>query len=195
MMKTFFQTIICLLIGIAPVLAQDGVFKKHYVNHTEFGGLFGRVQYGNNNGEPNAMENRLNLTVQMFNGVKLTDRLSTGITVGMDWYKAALINPIAAGVRYDLTDGKAARLYTTLDAGYGFAWFHDDLDGFKTKGGLMLNPGMGLRYGKPGGTSVTIALTYKRQNAEVEKPALWQQTDRVENRVYNRMALRLGLSF
>ena len=195
-MKLIFQIALCVLITFGKISAQDVGFKKKYINHTEFGGLFGRVQYGNNSmSGQEAMENRLSLTAQMFNGIKLTDQLATGVTVGMDWYKTALINPIAAGVRYDLTNGRVARLFSTLDAGYGFAWFHDDLNGYKTKGGFMINPGMGLKYGKPGGTAVTIAVTYKRQHAEINKPPLWEQTERVENRIYNRMGLRLGFSF
>jgi hypothetical protein len=167
-----------------------------YVNHTEFGGLFGRVKYINSyNGNQEQVDNRLSLTIQMFNGVQLHRRLAVGATLGMDWYKAALLNPIAAGVRYDLTRKGNVKLFATADAGYAFAWFHDDPEGLNTKGGLMINPGLGLKIGKPGAVAVTLGLSYKRQEAQVEKAPLWDQRERYEDRVYNRLALRLGFSF
>lgn len=174
--------------------AQKASIKKKYVNHTEVGGLFGRVKYNMGYGN-NIVESKTNLTAQMFNGLQLNNRLSGGVTVGMDWYKTALINPIAAGVRYNLTRRKNAILYATGDFGYGFGWFHQDSDGYKTKGGLMINPGVGMRYGKPGGNAFTIGLSYKRQDVHVDKPLQWEQTVRYEDRVYNRLAIRIGMSF
>lgn len=174
-------------------IAQEVKYKPRYTNHTEAGGLFGRVKYDNFGSD--VSESKQSLTIQTFNGIQLNPRLSAGLTLGMDWYKAALINPISAGMRYDLTKGKSARLFTTLDAGYGFAWFHQDNDGYKTKGGLMLNPGIGMRYGKLGGTNFTMVLSYKRQVADVDEPLLWNQVERSESRVYNRLGIRIGMSF
>jgi len=184
----------CLLMA-SSLQAQNHIPLK-YTNHTEFGGLFGRVKF-ENPGNPNEhyVDNRLNMTLQTFNGVLLNSRLATGVTVGIDWYKTALLNPIAAGIRYDLTKKSDVRLFATADVGYGFAWFQDDSDGFKTTGGLMLNPGLGLRMGKPGGTAVTFIVSYKRQEAHITKVPQWNQLERWEDRVYNRLALRLGISF
>ena len=167
-----------------------------FVNHTEFGGLFGRVKYQNPYaGNADQVDGRASLTVQTFNGVQIGRKLSAGVTLGMDWYKTALLNPIAGGVRYDLLGRKNVQLFGTVDAGYAFAWFHDDPDGADTKGGLMVNPGVGMKVGKPGVAAFTIALTYKRQEAHVTKVPLWDQKERFEDRVYNRLALRLGISF
>ncbi|MEO6281913.1 MAG: hypothetical protein ABIN80_19990 [Dyadobacter sp.] len=187
---------LCGMLLMTNVLRAQDPFVKHYVNHTEFGGLFGRVKYPNlYNGNQEQVDNRLSMTIQTFNGVQLTRRLSTGVTIGMDWYKAALLNPVAAGLRYDLTKKGNVKIYGTADIGYAFAWFHDDAEGFNTKGGLMVNPGIGMRIGKPGATAVTLAFTYKRQEADIDKPPLWDQTERSEERVYNRLAIRLGISF
>jgi hypothetical protein len=127
--------------------------------------LFGRAKYPNPyNGNQEQVDNRLSLTVQTFNGVQLTSRMTTGITIGMDWYKAALLNPVAAGLRYDLTQRGNVKIFGTADVGYAFAWFHDDAEGFNTKGGLMVNPGIGIRMANLS-AAVTLALTYKRQEA------------------------------
>ena len=195
-MKRIISIYICLLFAMGTVMAQGkNTFKKKYINHTEFGGLFGRVKYGGANGSAEATEKKVSVTAQMYQGIQLTRVVSTGVTIGMDWYNTALINPIALGARYDITRGENARLYASADAGYGFTWFHDDSQGFNTKGGLMVNPGLGIRYGKPGGAAFTIGLSWKRQEVEVVKPPFWGQVDRREDRVYNRLALKLGMSF
>lgn len=182
------------VLAVNTVIAQKDPFKRRYVNHTEVGGLFGRVKYNLGYSE-NMVESKNSLTAQMFNGIQFSNRFSGGVTVGMDWYKTALINPVALGVRYDLAGRKNARLYASGDVGYGFGWFHQDSDRFNTKGGLMINPGVGMRYGKPGGNAFTIGLSYKRQDVHVDKPLQWGQTVRYEDRAYNRLAIRIGMSF
>ncbi|WP_138482530.1 hypothetical protein [Dyadobacter bucti] len=193
---------ILFLIGLtlagASLRAQEllDTKRKFYVNQTEFGILAGRVKYPNlYNGNQEQVDNKFSLTVQTFNGIQIDERFATGITVGMDWYKAALLNPVAVGFRYNLTKKSPVKLFATADVGYGFTWFHDDSEGFDTKGGLMINPGLGLKYGRKNGAAFTIAMTYKRQEARVNKPVLWDQTERSEERIYNRLALRLGMSF
>lgn len=173
-------------------------FKPHYVNMTEFGGLFGRVVYDVPWSNPPISEvsNRLSLTLQTFNGVQLKPRLAVGATVGMDWYNTALLMPLAAGVRYDLAHSKKnVTLYGSLDAGYSTTWLHTDGTNFKTHGGTMLNPGLGLKIGLKSGSALTLALTYKRQEAHVTKPLGWGEIENWEDRVYNRMAVRLGVMF
>lgn len=186
--------LICLL-GAVAAHGQDAR-KIQYVNHTEVGGMFGRVKYfAPNTLSGKEVDSKASLTAQTFNGIVIGNKLAAGVTLGMDWYKAALLNPIAGGVRYDLLGRKNVRLYGTLDAGYGFAWFHSDSDGFDTKGGLMLNPGMGLKVGRTGAAAFTLAFTYKRQEAHVTKVPFPDQKERFEDRVYNRLALRLGIVF
>ena len=192
-MKVLMQLLI-VFVTAGTVMAQTEPFKMKYVNHTELGRLFGRVKYNNGSGQ-NIVDSRTSFTAQMFNGMQINPRLSAGITIGMDWYKTALINPIAAGIRYNLTKKSNSRLFATADAGYGFGWFQQDSDGYNTKGGLMLNPGIGMKYGKPGGNAFTITLSYKRQNVHADKPLQWEQTIRYEDRVYNRVSLRIGMSF
>lgn len=191
------KSILCILLffvihGVA--FSQNQKFKKTFVNHTELGVLLGRVKYSYGYME-SKVDSRLSMTAQTFNGVRLSSRLAVGATVGMDWYKTALINPIAAGIRYDLTKNGPARLFASADAGYGFTWLHQDSDRYDTKGGLMINPGIGLKYGKPGNAAFTISMAYKRQAARVEKPLQYEQTYRNETRVYNRIVLKIGMIF
>jgi len=192
-MKILFSLFISILI-LSSVNAQDVEVKNKFINHTEFGGLFGRVKYSNGS-QQNTVDSRTSLTLQTFNGIQVSRKLGAGIILGADWYKSALINPVAAGIRYDLSGRPNARFFVIADAGYGFTWLHQDSDGYKTKGGWMINPGIGLRIGNVNTSSFTLSLTYKRQEVFAEKPLLWNQTERREERVYNRIAARIGISF
>jgi hypothetical protein len=189
---------LCLFV-VLPLFSQRIKPQTRYINHTEVGTLLGRVKFNNGTAE-NAIENRFSITAQTFNGIRLTPRLATGLTVGMDWYKTALISPIAAGARFDLNKARLAsrrpaRLFASLDAGYGTTWLHQDADGYRTKGGWMVNPGIGLKYGSPAGAVFTLSLSYRRQEVSVGKPLRWQEISRHEERVYNRLALKMGMAF
>ena len=182
-------TVLIVVVGYLPIYAQVGTFKKHYLSHTEVGIMLGRVKYdpyaGQGGTSQNISENRANPTLQLFNGVQYAPRLGVGVITGLDWYNSALINPLGLGVRYDLAGKKNTRLYASGDAGYGFTWFHQNSDGFDTQGGLMLNPGLGLRIGKPDGAAFTLSFSYKHQDVTVDKPPLFEQSSRVEDRNYN----------
>ena len=193
MKKTF-------LFGILSFISLNiaAQFKPHFVNMTEVGGLFGRVVYDVPWSNPPVSEvaNRLSLTLQTFNGVQIKPRIAVGATVGVDWYNTALLMPLAAGVRYDLIQTKKnTTLIGLLDAGYGLDWLHKDGTGYNTKGGLMLNPGIGLKVGLKSGSALLFTLSYKRQQAHVWKPLYDGEIAKWEDRVYNRMALRLGFLF
>lgn len=181
-----------LMILTLPAVAQKSeAFKRYYVNHTEFGTLLGRVTAGEGNSE--ITESKTSITAQTYNGIQLNPDLSVGLIAGMDWYKSNLVTPLAAGLRYQLGRKGNGRFFTMLDTGYGFTWFHKDNEGFDSKGGWMINPGIGMGLGKQKG--LTFTLSWKRQHVFVEKPILWNQLDRYENRNYQRLVLRIGMSF
>jgi len=165
---------------------------------TEVGGLFGRVVYDIPWSVPvqQQVENRLSLTLQTFNGVQLKPRMAVGLTTGLDWYQSALLMPVAAGIRYDLAKSKNnVTLLGMLDAGYGFQWLHADATGYKTDGGMMISPGLGLKFGLKSGSALVLSLSYKRQHAKSTEPLGWGEIEKWENRVYNRMAVRFGFVF
>lgn len=192
-------TALVLTLLVVSAYAQEGTFKKRYLNHTEAGLMLGRVRYdpyaGQGGTPQHISENRTNLTLQLFNGVQYSPRLGVGVVAGLDWYNSALGNPLGLGVRYDLAGKKNTRLYASADAGYGFTWFHQNSDGFDTRGGLMLNPGLGLRIGKPDGAAFTLSFSYKHQDVTVDKPLLFDQSSRTEARNYNRLLVKMGISF
>jgi hypothetical protein len=194
-------TILLVLLAATPVFtatAQTPTPPRRYpfVNYTEVGGLFGRVVSGNAGAE--VVQNRLSLTAQTLNGIEVSKRVAVGALVAVDWYQSALLMPVGAGLRVQLNrpaTTRNVRVLATADAGYALNWLNKSSTGYAVRGGLMLNPGISLAIGKPGAGSFLLSLSYKRQTAEVEKPIRWNEIMRDESRVYNRLALRLGISF
>lgn len=180
---------------VLPVQAQQERFKPVFTNMTELGASFGQVRYGNQFSE--SVARRVNLTAQTFNGVQLSQRLAIGGTLGIDMYNTALLMPLCAGVRFDLASPgqKNLRVFTSLDTGWGFAWLQEDPTGYKTTGGWVISPGIGFRTGKISNANFIMSLSYKRQEAEADKPLFWNELAKHETRVYNRMVIRLGVSF
>ncbi|MGA0560392.1 hypothetical protein ACO2Q8_27255 [Larkinella sp. VNQ87] len=196
-MKTIGSKTVWLLCLFAlPVCAQKARFKPVFTNMTEFGMSFGQVRYNVTNFTENVSK-RQTITAQTFNGVQLRPKLAVGGTVGVDWYTSALLMPVCAGVRYDLAQPgkKNLRVFTSLDTGYGFAWLNEDPTGYETRGGWVISPGIGFRIGRPQNANFILSLSYKRQEAEADKPLGWNEIYKFESRVYNRVALRIGLSF
>ncbi|MBC3783629.1 hypothetical protein [Spirosoma utsteinense] len=202
-MKPFITGFLFLMgwgIPVISAVAQIDIPRRPFVNYTEFGGLFGRVSYQANTGViSESVDNKLSLTAQTFNGVQLTRQLAVGGVVGIDWYRAALLMPVGAGIRFDFVrhPRKNVRLFGMADAGYSLAWLHRGSTGYETKGGWMMNPGLGLRVGRPlsSGSAFIMTVSYKRQEATVSKPIAGNDISRHESRVYNRLALRFGLTF
>lgn len=178
-------------------LASEAQTKRtmSYVNYTEVGGLFGRVIAGASGSE--TVTNKTSLTIQTLNGVQFSKRFVVGALISVDWYKSALLLPVGAGIRYQVIQipSRNVSLFASADAGYALSWLNKSSAGYTVKGGLMLNPGIGLRLGKPDKGATILSLSYKRQEAEAEKPLRWGEIIRDESRVYNRLAIRLGMSF
>ncbi len=189
-----FLTLCVQLMAVASE-AQDKPKKLMFVNYTEVGGLFGRVVTGTEINE--VVTNKTSLTLQSLNGVQVTKRLAVGALISVDWYKAALLVPVGAGLRYQLTrpGERNVSVFASADAGYALNWLHKSSTGYSLKGGLMMNPGIGLRFGKPNNGGLLLSLSYKRQAAQAEKPLRWGEISRDETRIYNRLAIRLGISF
>jgi hypothetical protein len=197
---TIRRTLLCICLLAATITQAQTPTKTNrhpFVNYTELGLLAGRVAYSFNNGVTETVENRNSLTVQTFNGMQLTPRLAVGGVVGLDWYTAAQVLPLGAGLRLDLLPHAHhnVRLIGMADAGYGVTWLNRSSTGYVVSGGWMLNPGVGLRVGKPGGAAFLMSISYKRQAVSVQQPITGNFIRRDEERVYNRLAIRLGVSF
>ncbi len=212
-MKKIFILFFCTMLSTYMAQAQE---KSHpFVNMTELGGLFGRVNiptysyyypphssswYPYPAVQSYRVKNVSSISAQTFNGVYLNPKTAVGVTLGADWYNSALITPLAAGVRQVIARKKAggSSLMASLDAGWGAAWFHEDNPGQKTTGGLMLNPAVGLRFPMRSGSSLLLNFGYKYQGAETKElisPENHYNISGLETKNFNRVQVRLGFEW
>ena len=82
-MKIFFSLFLCIVV-IHFAHGQVITPKNKFVNHTEFGGLFGRVKYSNGS-QQSTVDSKTSFTLQTFNGIRLGEKLDVGLTLGADW--------------------------------------------------------------------------------------------------------------
>lgn len=87
---------------------------------------------------------------------------------------------------------KNTSLFTNVQAGYSLAFADDTYLISEAKGGLMLYPAVGLRFGRYD-TKYTLDLGYKFQKAQFTYRDSWT-SDRHEQRLlYKRLSLRFGI--
>jgi len=213
-MKKSFIIILMGVMSFLPSLAQEevkGFFKKHpFVNMTEFGLLFGRGKFESYNYlyrgyypqpyEPvYQVKNRLNLSMQTFNGIYLNPKTSVGITVGVDSYGSTVLMPFSAGIRRSLVQKKhgGSMLLSSLDVGYATTWLNEENSGFQTKGGFSINPAIGYKLPMRNGSAWLINVGYRIQRAEYSQKRTddfyWYESNEVRN--YKRFVVRFGIEF
>lgn len=145
------------IFSIFPALGQNAP----YVNHTEFGPLVGKV---NDDGE------RLNFSIQSFNGVKLNPYHEVGFLVGLDTYPGFKLMPLAMGWRGILEEGDEVSPYASMDIGYGSAWMEkrvitNQMESWY-QGGTYISPAIGLRKkANKSKLEYTWSIGFKRQYA------------------------------
>ncbi len=120
--------------------------------------------------------------------------LAGGIGIGLDNYYAAPgrdIYPVFANVKYTLMNNYNAP-YIGMKAGYGMAFKREDEDIFEAKGGLMLNPYVGLRVGSRG-LMFNFFAGLKFQKADYEISRSWET--RTEDIFFRRLELGTSIMF
>ncbi len=185
-MKVFLVTTMLLLnlVGYGQVNQQRG-----YANDSQMGVLLGQVSVNNN-----SPMSKTSFTASSFNGYRFTPALATGLTVGLDSYRGNLILPISLGLRGDFLKNKKVTPYYALDLGKGMTWLARDNSLDDKKGGLHLNPALGLRFATGSGAAITWSVGYKRQILS-SGLALNEQEGVYYDYTYNRISIRMGISF
>lgn len=175
-------------------------FQNKYVNYTEFGGLFGKSYQITQMSYATPVDGRTNFTIQSYNGYKIFDRLSAGVTVGVDWFNAIQIVPISVGIRntYGKSNTKKVKPYIGVDAGYGFTWLNDDTSDNQTAtGGLAISPVLGLLIPTGGQANFVLSIGYKHNAFKTVTNSGTPEYPTSSTKEYelNRMAVRLGVNF
>jgi hypothetical protein len=160
---------------------------KKYMGMIEIGYLLQQ----NQNNQPNTSD--ASPTLVIFNGYRFHRMLSVGPTIGLDFYNAVLIAPVALGLRGSLLATRVSPTYT-LDAGYGTTFLHDNPDQSKASGGWMVNPALGLRVNTGNETAFTFNLGYKLQHASTQT-TLWNGSMINNEYSFKRLSVRMGFLF
>lgn len=211
-MKKSFILVLMGIIAFLPSFGQKETkdfFKKHpFVNITELGTLLGRSKfqtyayYRSFYPQPiqYQIQNRVNFSLQTFNGIYLNQKTAVGLTVGVDSYGPTVLMPISAGIRRNLVQKKqgGSILLGSLDAGYSTIWLNEDNTGFRTTGGLIICPTIGYKFPMRNGSAWLLNFGYRFQRAEykqqrTEDQLYWTESNEVRN--YRRMVVRFGIEF
>jgi hypothetical protein len=211
-MKKSFILVLMGITGFFPSFGQKetkGFFKKYpFVNVTELGVSFGRnkyqtyAYYGSYYPQPiqYLTQNRVNFSLQTFNGVYLNAQTAVGLTLGIDSYGSTVLMPISAGIRRNLVQKKqgGSILLGSLDVGYATTWLNEDNTGYKTSGGLVVSPTIGYKFPMRNGSAWLLNFGYRFQRAEYAQErngdaVYWTESNEVRN--YRRMVVRFGIEF
>lgn len=127
-------------------------------------------------------------------GMRYSRWFSIGAGVGFDnyiWDSGENLVPLFLETTSFLSASNTS-LFTNVQAGYSLAFTDDERLITEAKGGLMLYPAIGLRFGKFD-TKYTLDLGYKFQKAQFTYLDSWR-SDRHEQRLlYKRLTLRFGI--
>jgi hypothetical protein len=139
-----------------------------------------------------------NFTFQHYSGYNLNKAINVGLTAGFDYYRANIITPLAAGFRSTLLPSRRISPIGNFDIGYGFLWKSDSDKAQKLDktGGMMANPSAGIRIKLANdGSALNINVGYRIQKSKLINNIPDQNYFQTEYRNFNRLSLRLGLSF
>lgn len=122
--------------------------------------------------------------------------LGFGGGIGMEPYEPAsgqIVYPLFAEARGYLSSRWAAPFYA-LRAGYGLVFRDRDLDLRKGRGGMFLNPALGVRWGASAGINVTTEMGLQFQRAQFTYGEIETVQDNRDLH-FRRMTLRIGVLF
>jgi len=128
-------------------------------------------------------------------GTRYNRYFGVGIGVGYDSYafdSGERVVPFFTEVSGYLSP-KHTTLSYGLAAGYSLAFNNEDFNIIQAKGGLMVHPNIGIRFGKKD-VKYTIDLGYRFQKAVFTYRDVWDGRARNEQRLlYKRVTLRFGV--
>lgn len=197
---------ILLLLLFQPIALQVSAQDGNYVNHTEIGPLLGKI---------NDTDQRVNFSIQSFNGIRIHPHHALGFLVGLDSYPGFVLMPISLGWRGVLDKGNRTSPYASLDIGYGSALLEKrPKENFMEswyEGGFLLSPAVGIqRKSKSRRHAFTWSIGFKHQKAffyeGIRIPGLSRETNnpklppgfrsvREEAYMLNSLFIKWGMAF
>ena len=153
----------------------------------------GQVITGN---EGNRAKGVYGFGLSVSGGHRIHRLLGIGGGIGFDkyiWDSAEELIPLFAEISGYLTPSHTSIFYN-IQTGYSFAQSDNDYLLLDAKGGFMIYPSIGIRFGKEV-TKFTLDVGYKFQNAQFTYRDIWTATTRSEQDVlFKRLCIRFGIS-
>ena len=151
-----------------------------FVNVTEFGFLGG---------------DGIGFHVRTINSYQDNPHLSAGLGIGIDIYQFndEVFVPVFLDVRGDLRKNTRVTPYYFFDVGYAFTWLIDKSDNVEYEGGIMFNPGIGLKIHSADNSATVFNIGYNFQKAKTIRD-WWGGIIETEIQ-YNRISFRVGVTF
>jgi hypothetical protein len=186
---------------VYPVTEARGITKEKpnltykssgYMFSLEAGALTGKAP---KNQTFSANENVTGFTLQCVNGYQFRRELATGIGFGIDSYYNYVITPLYLRINGVLFDRQISPMYI-VDAGYGFYsnLFNENFTG-NSKGGIMVNPAVGVRIRLAKNSSFIVNAGYRYQTLSTST-SLGAPGDGIrEKSTYKRLSIRAGFMF
>lgn len=169
--------------------------KAHYIKHR---GFFNSSEIGLGFGSQNYYYGGItsNVSMQTINGFQYSRHLQAGLGIGIDYYtnQPLLYNPVFIRISGDIINNPVTPFYY-VDGGYTFVWEEDNNDATTYEGGIMFNPGIGVKFYSRTKASYTIGFGYKSQKSTYTYNNPWDNSVFVEKRTFNRLTLKLGIGF
>ncbi len=167
-----------------------------YFNVTDIGLLIGSPQD----------QNPAPFSFMTYNGINFTEQISASLGIGVEFPSGSYM-PIVLDTRYYLRNtmfspfvqlygGYAVALDDNLnqgvvyDASSSLMPYYYDYEPFKAKGGWLLNPGFGVRRLIGSDFGIVFSVGYRMQRMYYRAGE-----DRKRRVAYNRLALKIGITF
>jgi hypothetical protein len=184
---------------VFTTFSQRPFEKGDLISFTQAGVLAGNSE--NENNAPFIFNSSLNYV--------FCKNLSAGVGVGVEFFKEAHL-PLTANLLYQLGDKKAIIPFAMLQAGYQiplesrkypnnlvyyvysdvYPSSHITQEKLTARGGILLNPSVGVIFYTKSGLGVSLAAGYRYQQLN------YKDSDDYELHIeYNRLSLSLGIIF
>jgi len=184
----------------AKLLSEKAIFLNNIASHKDYNfphtGFYAtaKAQFitGNEGDRANAING---FGVSVSAGHRFTRMLGVGGGIGYDqfiWNSGEEMIPVFAELNGFLTPSLTSLFYN-IQAGYSIALSDERYAIESAKGGMMIYPSVGVRFGSAE-NKITLDIGYKFQNATYIYTDLWTPTSsREQNVTFKRMTIRFGV--
>ena len=155
------------------------------------------VTYFSSIGGEQSGEFQFGLGIHNVVGYMYNRKFGIGLGIGADTYSfqsGETIYPLYAEARGYLNK-EFNSFYYALATGYGFAFKNKEEEILEARGGLMVHPSFGVRFGASEHTNMLLDFGWKLQKAHFMREFRFTGEIEVKDVWYNRFTIRLGLIF